>query len=269
MSRTVRGVALVTKGYKIGSLRRYVTPEILGGVMKPFVFLDHISIEDGERIPEFGFHPHSGIATVTFMLSGESWYEETTGAKGVLAEGSVEWMNAGAGVWHRGGPLGSPVNGFQLWVALPQSLELSLPHSQYVSSDELPEVGPVKVILGEFEGEKSEIRSPEGVVYISVQLEQEEEFIYTSSLADEIVWVLVHSGSLLVGEWEIKKGELVVFDSAGSKVLLFARHDSGFILGAAPRHPYPLVIGPYSVHTSEESLAIGEANISRIASRLK
>jgi hypothetical protein len=42
----------------------------------------------------FGWHPHSGIATVTVMLEGAVRYAETTGNDGVLPPGGVEWMRA-------------------------------------------------------------------------------------------------------------------------------------------------------------------------------
>ena len=68
-------------------------------------------------------HPHSGIATVSVVLDGAVQYAETTGSKGVLRAGSVEWMRAGGGVWHTGTALPGPVRAFQLWVALPEYLE--------------------------------------------------------------------------------------------------------------------------------------------------
>ena len=36
------------------------------------------------------------------MLKGSARYEETTGVKGTLDAGAVEWMQAGGGVWHTG-----------------------------------------------------------------------------------------------------------------------------------------------------------------------
>jgi hypothetical protein len=35
------------------------------------------------------------------------------------------------------------------------------------------------------------------------------------------------------------------------------------------KHPHPLVLGSYSVHTSPEALEIGEAGIARIGARLR
>jgi hypothetical protein len=47
-----------------------------------------------------------------------------------------------------------------------------------------------------------------------------------------------------------------------------ARGDTAFVLGSAVKHPHDLVLGHYSVHTSAQALAVGEAGIRRIAERL-
>jgi hypothetical protein len=103
--------------------------------MKPFVFLDYFDI-DPRRMPPIGFHPHSGIETVTVVLQGQLSYQETSGTEGVIDEGGVEWMHAGGGVWHCGGPVGSArIKGYQLWIALPPEEENSVSEARYVDVD--------------------------------------------------------------------------------------------------------------------------------------
>ncbi|HZV64755.1 MAG TPA: pirin family protein, partial [Telluria sp.] len=48
-----------------------------------------------------------------------------------------------------------------------------------------------------------------------------------------------------------------------------AHGDTEFVLGSAVKHPHELVMGYYSVHTSEAALAQGEAEIQRIGTRLR
>jgi len=69
------------------------------------VFLDYFEA-DPKSVPEFGFHPHSGIATLTLILSGQVSYRETIDREGVIETGGVEWMRASGGVWHTGGMSG-------------------------------------------------------------------------------------------------------------------------------------------------------------------
>src|SRR6266704_3957684 len=88
-----------TRGNSHGPITRLVSPSDVGELIKPFVFLDYFEI-DPQRMPPIGFHPHSGIATVTVVLEGQISYEETSGTKGVIDPGGVEWMRARGGVWH-------------------------------------------------------------------------------------------------------------------------------------------------------------------------
>src|SRR5258707_2654489 len=114
----VRTIAVRSKGPPQGPVTRLISPNDLGELVKPFVFLDYF---DSEASADFPFvpHPHSGIATHTTFLAGGVKYGDSTGATGTLQAGSIEWMQAGNGVWHWGAPLaGVPRRGYQLWGAL-------------------------------------------------------------------------------------------------------------------------------------------------------
>src|ERR1700692_943635 len=128
--RTSRQFVGRTRGRSHGSITRLVSPGDVGELIKPFVFLDYFDA-DPAAAPKFGFHPPSGIATLTVILAGQSFYKETTSREGVIETGGVEWMRASSGVWHTGGMFGNErIKGFQLWVAMPPELELADPQSQ-------------------------------------------------------------------------------------------------------------------------------------------
>ena len=127
-----RAITLRTRGARHGPITRLMSPGDVGEMLKPFIFLD---LFEAERIdgPGFAPHPHSGIATLTLFLKGGMNYADTTGKKGSLHPGAIEWMRAGKGVWHAGEPAqGQPMGGYQLWLALPPELELADPQSIYV-----------------------------------------------------------------------------------------------------------------------------------------
>src|SRR6185295_16021956 len=90
-------IARRTRGHSHGPITRLMSPSDFGRLLKPFVFLD---LFDNNGIPfeGFGLHPHSGIATLTYLAAGSVSYEDTNGATGVLHAGGVEWMQAGGGV---------------------------------------------------------------------------------------------------------------------------------------------------------------------------
>src|SRR5580704_7855370 len=117
-SRTRRVVEL-TAGDSHGPITRLMSPGDLGELVKPFVFLDYFETS-GAAGPKMADHPHSGIATHTTLLEGSVDYRDSTGKSGRLSPGSVEWMQAGGGVWHGGDMVpGEGIRGYQLWVALP------------------------------------------------------------------------------------------------------------------------------------------------------
>src|ERR1700686_3502839 len=82
--RTVIRIARRTRGQSYGPITRLMLPSDFGRLLKPFVFLDLID-NQGKPFSGFGLHPHSGIATVTYIAQGSVSYEDTNGATGLVA----------------------------------------------------------------------------------------------------------------------------------------------------------------------------------------
>jgi len=265
---STRPIVLRTKGRQHGPIARLASPSDVGELIKPFVFLDRAQVPYTDT-PLFGIHPHSGIATITVVLGGAMWYEDTTGKKGQSQAGGVEWMKAGTGVWHDGGPLpGDALRLFQLWVALPVSLETSSPESQYIEPDQVPQAGPVRVVLGHYGDARSTVRSPMGINYFHVRLRDNERWRYVPPSGHSVAWVAVDEGRLHAAE-AIEQGELAVFDESEQAIEVQAVGHASFVIGTAVKHPHPLGLGPYSVHTTAEALRDGEAEIRRIGMKLR
>jgi redox-sensitive bicupin YhaK (pirin superfamily) len=76
------------------------------------VFLDYIEA-DSAGGPNFGFHPHSGIATLIFPITFDVEHETSDGQIDHVQAGGEEWMMAGSGIWHRGRAFSQvPMRGF-------------------------------------------------------------------------------------------------------------------------------------------------------------
>ncbi len=269
VSGAARRIVQTTGGRRHGSIARLMSPSDIGELIKPFVFLDHFEIVPGPKPVFAGIHPHSGIATLTVVLRGGVVYEDTTGKTGTVPTGGLEWMKAGNGVWHDGGATpGEPLRGFQLWVALPPSEENAPAESQYIAPDAVQEDGPARVILGSYGSATSPIRAPAGINYLHVRLKDGERWRYTPPDGHTVAWLAVDEGSLRSQE-PIRAGELAVFEESGGVIDLEADGDTSFVLGSAIKHPYPLVLGYYSVHTTRATLDQGEAEINRIGQRLR
>jgi redox-sensitive bicupin YhaK (pirin superfamily) len=257
-----------TRGHSSGPITRLMSPSDLGQLIKPFVFLDHFHIDgQGPSMPmDLGWHPHSGIATVTVVLEGAVRYAETTGKAGLLSAGSVEWMRAGNGVWHTGEAEPEGVRGFQLWIALPPELENAPNASHYVMPEESPVDGPVRVVLGSHGKMKSPIDAP-AMNYLVVSLKAGERWSYQPPAGHEVGWVAVHEGVLRTPS-PVARGEIAIFEHSEAPIDVLAEGDTMFVLGSAPPHRHQLALGSYSVHTSSRALRQGEEEIRRIGARL-
>jgi redox-sensitive bicupin YhaK (pirin superfamily) len=268
LQRAQREVIYRTKGHTSGPITRLMSPSDLGELIKPFVFLDLAVFEQGPRTPmEHLWHPHSGIATVTVMLEGGVQIAETTGKRGLLPKGSIEFMQAGNGVWHTGQAEPGYVKVFQLWVALPPELENGPFASHHVMPDEVPEHGPVRVILGEYGGMKSPIPTPP-MTYLVVSLKGGERWTYQPPDGHDVAWIAVADGQLETSG-TIPAGEIAIFEPSEQSIDFVADGATRFVIGSAPKHPHDLVLGNYSVHTSEDALERGEAEIRRIGRELR
>ena len=263
-----RRVTYRTRGHSHGPITRLVSPSDVGELIKPFVFLDYFEI-DPKNMPPIGFHPHSGIATVTVVLEGQISYEETSGTKGIIDPGGVEWMRASGGVWHTGGVAGSArAKGFQLWVALPPEMENIAPEARYLGREHFQSHGPARVILGRLGEAASEVPAPTTMNYLDVALAKGEKWRYDPPDKHTVAWVAVHRGKLATPEI-VDKGELAVFEESNGALEFEALDDTGFVLGSAVKHPHELALGMYSVHTSQQALERGEAKIAEIGKRLR
>lgn len=139
----------------------------LAYLFDPFLLLDDF----GSRYPHeylqgFPWHPHRGIETVTYLLKGEVHHEDSTGTKGVIKAGDIQWMTAGSGIFHSEMPrpgklrvgekevVDPEVRGFQLWVNLPANQKMTDPKYRNLEGGNIPEVvlddgTKVKVVAGE------------------------------------------------------------------------------------------------------------------------
>jgi redox-sensitive bicupin YhaK (pirin superfamily) len=258
-----RTIVYRSRGHSHGYITRLMSPSDLGQILKPFVFLDLFD-NRGDVFPTFGLHPHSGLATLTYVAEGSVRYEDTNNATGVLRGGGVEWMRAGKGVWHAGGA-GDPglTRGFQLWIALPPDLELGPSESVYQSAAEIPQSGPARVLLGEHDGARSSIAVPSPINYLAVALKADERWCYQPPEGHSVLWLAIGKGRVSVPE-VLESGEIIVFEPGEAPVSFVALEDTEYVIGSAMPHPYSLVLGHYSVHTSAEALRVGEAEIQRI-----
>ena len=264
--RLARTIVRRTRGRTHGPVTRLMSPSDFGEILKPFVFLD---LFDHEGAPFNGpLHPHSGIATLTYVAEGAVSYIDPDNVSGTLSAGGVEWMQAGGGMWHGGGlNKAGRTRGFQLWIALPPELESAPALSIYQAPEDVPEDGPARVLLGSYGSASSAIASPSPINYLVVRLKAGERWRYQPPMGHTVLWVALASGVLSAPE-ELRHGDLAAFEASSAAVEFEALTDTEFVLGSAAPHAHPLVLGYYSVHTSPDALRDAETQLSSIKKRL-
>jgi redox-sensitive bicupin YhaK (pirin superfamily) len=165
--RNVRRIVrpqLVTDGAGV-RLRRTIASQALD-YLDPFLLLDHFKSDNpDDYIAGFPMHPHRGIETVTYMLSGVVRHRDTLGNAGTIGPGDVQWMTAGRGIMHEEMPEQREglLNGFQLWVNLPAKDKMMPPRYQDIPAAQIRtlvrENGvTIRVITGTVDGVRGPVR---------------------------------------------------------------------------------------------------------------
>ncbi|WIY25577.1 pirin family protein [Parasedimentitalea psychrophila] len=134
--------------------------------LDPFLLFDDFRNERPEDFQKgFPWHPHRGIETITYVLSGTVEHKDSLGNTGTLGAGDVQWMTAGSGIMHQEMPTGNAtgqMHGFQLWGNLPSDQKMTAPRYQDVGSRDIPEIidddgTRVRVIVGNFWGKRGPV----------------------------------------------------------------------------------------------------------------
>jgi redox-sensitive bicupin YhaK (pirin superfamily) len=187
----------------------------------PFVFLDQMgphAFAPGRGI-DVRPHPHIGLSTVTYLLSGEISHRDSLGTQQDIKPGEVNWMTAGRGIVHseRTGPqvreAGSVLSGLQCWVALPKAREETDPSFTHLGADALPTVEgegvTARIIAGEYFGKRSPVPVESALFYVDLHLAPGARLGLPAEYPEQALYVI--EGTLDLGRDGIfEAGQLVV-----------------------------------------------------------
>lgn len=124
----------------------------------PFLLLDAFdSTKPDDYIRGFPWHPHRGIETVTYLVSGLIEHGDSLGNKGTIGDGDCQWMTAGSGIIHQEMPKpAARMLGVQLWVNLPAKDKMTKPAYRDLGSQDIPVVedgtATVRPVCGSYKG---------------------------------------------------------------------------------------------------------------------
>lgn len=227
----------------------------------PFLLFDHFGSDNpDDYIKGFPWHPHRGIETMTFMISGDVEHGDSLGNKGVIGAGDAQWMTAGSGIIHQEMPQKTAGNlkGFQLWVNLPKKDKMCKPEYRDIVSDKIPvfkEDGTfIKILSGEYKGIKGAAQNISGnPLYIDVSLDGGAEFFIDID-AEYNKFLYLYEGDIICGpdSLNIPKESMLIFGD-GERIKLKSPGNSKFIIFAGKPLNEPVAWrGPIVMNSDEE-----------------
>ena len=254
----------VGNGFPVRSMFSYDSAPSLS----PFLLLDYAAPSEFPPALEargVGEHPHRGFETVTVAYQGEIEHRDSTGKRGRIGPGDVQWMTAASGIVHeemhgrefteKGGTLEM----VQLWVNLPAKLKMSPPGYQDIVNRRTPTVplagdaGTVRIIAGEFQGVKGPARTFTPIDLWDMRLEAGKTARFRVPEGHTTALLFLRGGGLVNGADSVDEGALAVLDRHGEEVSIETGADSTILLlSGAPIDEPVAGYGPFVMNTQAE-----------------
>ncbi len=225
----------------------------------PFLMLDSFdSTDPSDYIAGFPMHPHRGIETITYLLSGKIEHEDSLGNKGTINAGESQWMTAGSGILHQEMPKPSDrMLGFQLWLNLPRDKKMTEPTYMSITQDAIAQTTAGSAVIKVLSGRYGEVKgvTPHHIPasIFDIQLSKGGE-VELPTPPEETVFVFLIEGGAVVDGREIAEKSAVLFDH-GDSITISAQpeRDLRFIFFSGKALHEPIAWGgPIVMNTNEE-----------------
>ena len=249
-----------TDGAGVKLKRAIGTPEL--DYLDPFLMLDEFGSDNAEDyIAGFPPHPHRGIETVTYMLKGEFEHQDSTGAKGNMKSGDVQWMKTGRGIIHSEMPAMSEgkLQGFQLWINMPAELKKNKPEYIYIDSKQMQTYKDIDkkitIIAGKFKDVEGPV-SKHNVepIYFDIELKEGKEFNFElSSTHNSFVYLV--EGSIKIGDQahaSIQNSKIIILNKENNLKVLGLKNSKFLLISGKPIGEPIVRGGPFVMNTQAE-----------------
>ncbi|PMN64473.1 pirin family protein [Enterovibrio norvegicus] len=229
----------------------------------PFLLIDELKSENpDDYIGGFPPHPHRGIETLTYMLTGHFQHRDHMGNVGELKSGGAQWMSAGKGVIHSEMPIMSEggLHGFQIWINLPAAKKMNPAQYHDFQSEEINEYGSdtnlLRVISGNLTENGNALTGPlqkTGVEAVVADWRAVEKETRTLNVSERYqVNLFVYRGDVDVEGTTIPQGHFAQL-SAGETISLTAQKEAGVLILAGEPINEPVVhYGPFVMNSMAE-----------------
>jgi redox-sensitive bicupin YhaK (pirin superfamily) len=261
-------------------LNRIFGGHLSAKITDPFLLLDNFGSEKPEEyLAGFPWHPHRGIETVTYMLQGKAYHEDSEGNKGVIFPNDLQWMTAGSGIFHQEMPepvniddpeeklrvVGNPkgLKGFQLWINLPAGMKMTDPTYRGIVQKDTPivengEGATVKIIAGNYMKTEGPFQGGYGLnpSYMDVLMEPEAEFSYRPERGYTSIIYGVEGTALTGGSQkaQLKEGMAAVMSREGDRISIITGNSKFrfLLITGKPLNEEIYWYGPIVMNTEEQ-----------------
>ena len=225
----------------------------------PFLMLDSFdSTNPDDYIKGFPWHPHRGIETVTYLISGEMEHSDSLGNKGLIKSGESQWMVAGSGVLHQEMPHASEeMLGFQLWVNLPKENKMTNPeyHDLQFKRDIKQVVTPrayINVISGDYQGFKGFTPNYVPATILDVSLDAGKTFEYEVNNEENVFVFLIKNNAEINGDVILEKSAVLFTKGDYLEIKALDTTARFIVFHAKPLREPVAWGGPIVMNTQEE-----------------
>jgi redox-sensitive bicupin YhaK (pirin superfamily) len=199
---------------------RRALPSVRRQMVGPFIFFDQMGPAEfltGKGV-DVRPHPHIGLSTVTYMLSGRMHHRDSLGTDQWIAPGAVNIMQAGHGITHSErmddpSAFVQPMFGLQTWLALPNGMEDCAPAFTHLLAPSLPmlegEGKEVRLLLGQGWGARVADGLPMETFYAQARLDPGAAIPLPDGVEDRGVYVL--QGSVSQSGQSYPAGQMLIF----------------------------------------------------------
>ncbi|CAM5493647.1 pirin family protein [Rhodanobacter lindaniclasticus] len=230
--------------FEVGRVLPFAKRRMVG----PYIFFDRMgpkNLAPGlPREADVRPHPHIGLSTITYLYDGEIMHRDSLGSAQAIRPGEVNWMTAGRGITHserfeRLRREGGPLDGVQLWAALPDGREEMEPGFWHYASDALPVFGDDgvsgRLIAGQLAGVVSPVKVDSPQFYVHWTLRAGARTSLPAEYRERAVYVA--SGEVEVDGQRVEVGSMAVL-AAGTAITVTALGDAVVMaLGGEPVGP--------------------------------
>jgi redox-sensitive bicupin YhaK (pirin superfamily) len=224
--------------------------------------LDEFGSDNAEDyVAGFPSHPHRGIETVTYMLQGEFEHQDSTGAKGRMTSGDVQWMKTGRGIIHSEMPAMSEgkLQGFQLWINMPAELKKNKPEYIYIDSNQMQTYKDLEKKINIIAGKYQELVGPVGEhnvepIYFDIELNEGKEFNFELSSTHNSFIYLV-DGDIKIGDQThepIQNSKLIILNKEKNLDVLALKNSKFLLISGKPIGEPIARGGPFVMNTEAE-----------------